>query len=79
VRSGQQYQIMTLPEPIELQAWQAIDELNRAFHGEPPSRFVQPVYVVQKSNVDAEGGAQNQFFPSNGYKQHYSRIWGLAE
>jgi ribose transport system substrate-binding protein len=79
VRNGQQYQVMTIPEPIELQSWQAVDELNRAFHGEPPSGFVQPVYVVQRSNVDAEGGDRNQFFPGNGYKRHYSRIWGVGE
>lgn len=77
VRSAQQYQIMTIPEPIELQSWQAIDELNRAFHGEPASGFVQPVYLVQQSNVDAEGGTQDRFLPSNGYKQHYARIWGI--
>ncbi len=79
VRSGDQYQVATIPEPIELQSWQAVDELNRAFAGLAPSGFSQPVYVVERSNVEAEGGSRNQFFPSNGYKQHYARIWGVGK
>jgi ribose transport system substrate-binding protein len=75
IRSGDEYQIVTIPEPIELQSWQAIDELNRAFHKQPPSNFLQPVYIVTKSNVDAEGGKENQFRPSNNYRDAYSKIW----
>jgi len=75
VRAGDEYQVVTIPEPIELQSWQAIDELNRAFHNLPPSNFVQPVFVVTKANVDAEGGSQNQFRPSNHYKDIYAKTW----
>jgi ribose transport system substrate-binding protein len=63
-------------EPFELQAWQAVDELNRAFHGMPPSGFVQAPYLVTPENVHSEGGDQNLFIPSNGYKDHYAKIWG---
>jgi ribose transport system substrate-binding protein len=48
IRKGDQYQTVTVSEPIELQAWQAIDELNRAFHGEAPSGYVQPPFLVTR-------------------------------
>jgi ribose transport system substrate-binding protein len=74
VRDGD-YQHVTVPEPIEMHSWQAIDELNRAINGQPPSTFVQPVYVVTKANVSAEGGDTNTFTPSNDFKKHYLKIW----
>ena len=74
VRDGD-YQHVTIPEPIEMQSWQAIDELNRAINGQPPSNFVQPVYVVTKDNIDKEGGPDNTFTPSNNFKEHYLKIW----
>jgi ribose transport system substrate-binding protein len=77
IRKGGQYHTVTVSEPIELQAYQAIDELNRAFHGEKPSGFVQPPFLVTKDNIHAEGGDQNTFIPSNDYKKHYLAIWGV--
>ena len=77
IRKGDQYQTVTVSEPIELQAWQAIDELNRAFHGDKPSGFVQPPFLVTKDNIKSEGGDQNTFIPSNDYKKHYLQIWGM--
>jgi len=79
IRKGDQYQTVTVSEPIELQAYQAIDELNRAFHGQPPSGFVQPPFLVTKENIHSEGGDQNTFIPSNDYKKHYAEIWGVAQ
>ena len=77
IRKGDQYQVVTVSEPFELQGWQAIDELNRAFHGEPWSGFVQPPFLVTKDNIHAEGGDRNTFIPSNDYKAHYLKIWGV--
>jgi ribose transport system substrate-binding protein len=77
IRKGGQYQTVTVSEPIELQAYQTIDELNRAFHGEKPSGFVQPPFLVTKDNIHAEGGDQNTFIPSNDYKKHYLALWGV--
>ena len=77
IRKGGQYQVVTVSEPIELQAYQAVDELNRAFHDQPPSGFVQPPFLVTKDNIHAEGGDQNTFIPSNDYKKHYLEIWGV--
>jgi ribose transport system substrate-binding protein len=79
IRKGGQYQAVTVSEPIELQAYQAIDELNRAFHGQAPSGFVQPPFLVTKDNIHTEGGDQNTFIPSNDYKKRYLQIWGIAQ
>jgi ribose transport system substrate-binding protein len=79
IRKGGQYQEVTVSEPIELQAYQAIDELNRAFHGAPPSGFVQPPFLVTKENIHSEGGDKNTFIPSNDYKKHYLSIWGVSQ
>lgn len=77
IRAGDQYQLVTASEPYELQGFQAIDELNRAFHGEPPSGWVQEPYLVTVENIDAEGGDQNGFKPSNDYKANYKQLWGI--
>jgi ribose transport system substrate-binding protein len=74
VRDGD-YQLVTVPEPIEMQAWQAIDELNRAINGEGPSTFVQPVYIVSKANIAEQGGDKNTFTPANNFKDQYLKIW----
>jgi len=76
IRKGN-YQTVTVAEPIELQAYQAIDEFNRAFNKKPWSGFVQPPYLVTKENVDKEGGDKNIFVPSNDYKAHYLALWGV--
>ena len=77
IRKGNQYQVVTVSEPIELQAYQAVDEFNRAFNKAPPSGFVQPPYLVTPENVNVEGGKQDIFVPDNDYKAHYLKIWGV--
>ncbi|MBN9548379.1 MAG: substrate-binding domain-containing protein [Alphaproteobacteria bacterium] len=76
IRKGE-YQIATVPEPLHLHGWQAIDELNRAFHGEKASGYVTKVHLVTKENIDADGGDKNSFDPGNGYRDHYKKIWGV--
>jgi len=78
IRNGL-YQTATVPEPAEEQAYEAIDEFNRAFHGQPPFDYVPPAYLVTAQNIHTQGGDQNQFNPANGYAQHYLTIWGLAK
>ena len=75
VRTGQ-YQDATIPEPINLQGWQLVDELNRAFAGQKPSGYSIPVHIVTKANVAYDGGAKDSFDPQNGYKTQYRKIWG---
>jgi ribose transport system substrate-binding protein len=38
---------------------------------------VQPPFLVTKENIHAEGGDQNTFIPSNDYKTHYLKLWGV--
>ena len=77
IRAGGQYQLVTASEPYKMQGYQAIDELNRAFHKMPPSGFVQTPYLVTPENIHAEGGDKNTFIPSNNYEQHYLELWGV--
>lgn len=65
----------TVPEPLTLHAWQLIDELNRAFCGQPASNFVMPVHLVTAQNIALDGGSKNLFDPTNDYRQHYQRSW----
>jgi ribose transport system substrate-binding protein len=77
IRAGGQYQLVTASEPYEMQAYQAIDELNRAFNKQPPSGFIQTPYLVTPENIDAEGGDKNTFIPSNDYARRYLELWGV--
>ena len=77
IRAGGQYQMVTASEPYQLEGYQAVDELNRAFNKQPPSGFVQSPYLVTPDNVNNEGGDKNTFVPSNNYAQHYLEIWGV--
>jgi ribose transport system substrate-binding protein len=70
------YQIATVAEPLNLQGWMCIDELNRAFAGEPPSGYVPPPHLFIASNLDRDGGPNNVYDPENGYRDIYRKIWG---
>ena len=70
------YQIGTVAEPLRLQGWMTIDELNRAFAGQPPSGFVPPPHLFVASNIERDGGPNNAYEPENGYKDIYRKIWG---
>jgi ribose transport system substrate-binding protein len=72
-----QYQLATVAEPLNLQGWIMIDEINRAFAGEKPSGFVPHVHLFTAENVDKDGGADNKFDPGNGYRDEYKKIWGV--
>lgn len=69
------FQVATVPEPLNLHGWQAVDELNRAFAGQAPSGYVTKVHLVTKQNIDADGGPDNRFDPGNGYRDAYKAIW----
>ena len=75
IRDGQ-YQAATIPEPLNLHGWMAIDELNRAIAGEKPSGFAMGIHLVTKDNIGADGGPKNVFDPDNGYRDQYKKIWG---
>jgi ribose transport system substrate-binding protein len=67
-----QYQAATVPEPLLEQGWQIIDELNRAFAGQPGSGYVAPVHLTTIANVDRA----TYWEPDNGYREQYLKIWG---
>ncbi|KQT54978.1 sugar ABC transporter substrate-binding protein [Aureimonas sp. Leaf454] len=76
IRAGE-YQAVTVAEPLHLQGWQLVDELNRAFAGAAWSGYVSPLHVVTKANVEFDGGPSDAFDPDNGYRDAYKAIWGI--
>jgi ribose transport system substrate-binding protein len=73
IRSGN-YQTITVAEPLNLQGWQLVDELNRAIQGEACSGYVtKPALVTQEGLSKIEG---NAFDPDIPYRETYSAIWG---
>lgn len=73
IRTGQ-YQAVTVAEPLNLQGWQLVDELNRAVQGEACSGYVTaPALVTAEGLATTEG---NAFDPQNGYREAYAAIWG---
>ena len=71
-----QYQAVTVAEPLNLQGWQLVDELNRAMQGEACSGYIPPLHVVTAENITFDGGDKNLFDPGNGYRDAYAKIWG---
>jgi ribose transport system substrate-binding protein len=83
IRAGE-YQVATVPEPAELQAYMAIDDAIRAMAGEPPADWNEPVFIhfsdgIHGDNLAIEGGDRGQFFPSNDYIARYMGLWGISE
>jgi ribose transport system substrate-binding protein len=70
IRSGD-YQRASVAEPLYLQGWQLIDELNRARAGEPMSGYIAPPRLITRDDVP-DGGV---FDPARDYRANYSRIW----
>ncbi|KAF1020544.1 MAG: hypothetical protein GAK30_02476 [Paracidovorax wautersii] len=73
---AKRYQAGTVPEPLNMQGWQLVDELNRAFAKAPWSGYSAKVHLVTPDNVGKDGGPKNIFDPDNGYRTHYKAIWG---
>jgi len=73
IRTGA-YQKAAVVEPLNLQGWQLIDELNRARAGKPASDYVAPPFLVTQSDV----GASTSFEPAGGYQKNFLHIWGRS-
>ncbi|MEW5787047.1 MAG: substrate-binding domain-containing protein [Pseudomonadota bacterium] len=69
------FQIGTVAEPLNLQGWQLLDELNRLLSGQSVTGHVHPPHLVTPDNIGNDGGQQLQYDPDNGYRLHYRRIW----
>lgn len=76
IKNGE-YEIGTIPEPVREQGWQAVDELNRAFSGDGPSGYVQPLHIITKENIDIDIDGDH-FEPQNEFTKHYEEIWGIG-
>lgn len=70
--AAKQYQAATVPEPLNQEGWQIVDEFNRAFNKAPASGYVPAVHVTDTSNV----GTSTSWDPQNGYQDAYKKIWG---
>ncbi|NNM56920.1 substrate-binding domain-containing protein [Acidocella sp.] len=74
---NQHYQIATVAEPLYLDGWQLIDELNRDFAGQPPSGYHTPVHIFTRNDIDSDGGQKDIYDPADGYQAAYEKIWGV--
>jgi ribose transport system substrate-binding protein len=74
---AKQNQIATVPEPLQEQGWQLVDELNRALNKQPWSGYVSQIHLVTPDNIAYDGGPRNIFDPDNGYRGIYKKIWGV--
>ncbi|MBX2881246.1 MAG: substrate-binding domain-containing protein [Granulosicoccus sp.] len=75
IKTGQ-YQSITVAEPLNLQGWQLVDEMNRAIQGQDCSGYVTSPAVVDTDGAVAMGDSPI-FDPDNGYREAYAKIWGL--
>ena len=61
---GEQYQAITVAEPLNLQGWQLVDELNRAIQGEACSGCITALALVTTEGLAAMGHS-NAMRPGN--------------
>lgn len=66
------YQAATVAEPITLQGWQLVDEVNRKLAGEAPSGFLADPGLITKKNVPSG----DVFDPASGFRDVYKKVWG---
>lgn len=74
IRAGT-FQTATVAEPLNLQGWQLVDELNRLMAGEAVTGYVIPVHLVTAENIPYDGGSRMLYDPDNGYRDIYRHIW----
>jgi len=75
IRGGNAYQLMDIPLPLDYLGYQLVDNINRVMNGAAISNPSTPIYVVDKTNIDKNGGKLGTFTPGNGYKQHFQELW----
>jgi len=65
-----------IPEPAEMQGWQAIDELNRALNGVELSGFQPLLHIITKENVERDINADGIYAPKVDFRALYAKAWG---
>jgi len=73
--AAKSFQTATAADPLNLQGWQVVDELNRLFAGQPLSGFVAAPRLVTSENMACNGARRLLYDPDNGYREAYRRIW----
>lgn len=73
---GGNYQTITVAEPLNLQGWQLVDELNRAIQGAECSGYVTSPALVTQEGLSKMSDDDNRFDPDIPYREAYSQIWG---
>ncbi len=68
------YQAITVAEPLNLQGWQLVDELNRAVQGAPCSGYITSPALVTPEGLEKMGDS-NAFDPDIPYRDAYKAIW----
>ncbi len=74
IRAGT-FQTATAADPLNLQGWQLVDELNRLMAGEAVTGYIIPAHLVTARNIAFDGGPRLLYDPDNGYRDVYRKIW----
>lgn len=74
----QSFQYASVAEPLLQQGWELVDELHRAFHGEPPSRTSNPAWIVTSENVARVIDDEGFLEPDFPYREEYVERWSRA-
>lgn len=74
IRAGA-FQTATVAEPLNLQGWQLVDELNRLIAGEPVTGYVIPPHLVTAKNISFDGTPRMFYEPDYDYRSIYRNIW----
>ncbi len=74
IRSGG-YQVASVAEPLHLQGWQLVDEINRDLAGQAPSSYVAMPGLITVATVPPRGAVWD---PDAGYQATYERQWGVG-
>ena len=74
IRAGT-FQTGTVAEPLNMQGWQVVDELNRLMAGQAVSGLVAPVHLVSAQDIGTDARSRLVYDPDNGYRDIYRRIW----
>ncbi len=68
-------QIATVPEPLILQGWQIVDELNRAFNQNEPSGYIEKAQIINRQNIKQYVDKSNNYDPDKQYRKAYLQLW----
>ncbi len=74
IKSGSSQQVATVAEPLKIQGWQLVDELNRLFSGAQPSGFVTKPLLITSPILEQMGDKDIDLILGD-YKKAYLSIW----